>query len=930
MNRSVTRARAALGWAIALGLAAGGLGATPAAAVSDGAPPVSELRWTGEAGGDLGYGASRASCDVNGDGFADTVVGDWWWKRGNTANAGAAYVLLGGQDPAGGPIGTGSAVGAVRIDGPNIPNAFAGMSVSCMGDVNGDGLDDVIVGSNRTQRTWVVLGAADFEPVDVATLGTRGFEVTNSAAVAENAAPGGAANFGFWVTGLGDVNGDGLADFAITDNLYSKPANPETGAPAAAKVGRVWVIAGSEDVRTIDVASAAGAARVLFTIDGAGGQITSAENVGDVNGDGLADVVVGSYGATPWGAGTAVPGAAYAVFGSQTPQSVDVSALGEHGFTVTGPQRGRDRLGTSIAALGDINGDGKADFIVGGDGVTNAATGPRSGGAAVVLGSDATGTVFTRPGAAANAVYECADAEPRTNGVCSDGETPRGYWIDGAAADDKLGWASAGVGDVNGDGLPDTVLGAWGHDSGGANAGAVYVVYARPGFSGTVATAALSAADGFRIDGAGAGAQLGRSVGGIGDFDGNGVPDLVGGANGTDYASVYLLGAAKTALALTAGELSVGAGGTLTATVTASRASAGSPSGVVAFTQGGAAVPGCAAVPVVEGSAVCAPSEFPAGGAQTFGAEFSGESGSFAASSAELVAEVARLSSTTRVGGDTSGFAQDELEFTATVPGDASGEVTFFAGDEELGAAPVQSGVATLAYASPVATTFQLTARYAGDARTAPSTSKPRRVTIGLIPVTLGSVTVDAAKVSYGVRPSASVRVTGAKTGTVLFTAGSRELGTARVSGGQATLRLPVLNVGSYRVAAEYIGDETHADTPKRVSVRALSVVQATVSSARVSTTQAKYGSRPSVTVKLGKLSNGAYPTGSLRVSFGSAKQTVTLRADHRGVITVKAPRALTGNVKVTASYPGSKNIAATQASATQKVAKKPAAKPKK
>ena len=221
MPTSSVLVRSGVGAIVTLGLVSSALIAGPALAVEDvagfGTPSVSELRWSGEAGGDLGYGSSRWSCDVNGDGFEDTVVGDWWWKRGGTSNAGAAYILLGGPQPAGGPIGTGEAVGSIRNDGPNKANASAGMSVSCLNDVNGDGLDDVIVGSNRTQRAWVILGNQDIEPVDVDALGTKGFEVTNSAAVANDAA-GGSSNFGYWVSGLGDVNGDGLAALAITDH----------------------------------------------------------------------------------------------------------------------------------------------------------------------------------------------------------------------------------------------------------------------------------------------------------------------------------------------------------------------------------------------------------------------------------------------------------------------------------------------------------------------------------------------------------------------------------------------------------------------------------------------------------------------------------------------------------------------------------------
>ncbi|MFD5600102.1 Ig-like domain repeat protein [Leucobacter sp. NPDC058333] len=899
--------------------------ATPALAVegvpaATATPHVSEVRWTGEAGGDLGFAASRTSCDVNGDGVDDAVVGDWWWSRGTTKNAGAAYVLLGGSDPVGGMIGTGEAVGAVRIDGPNTTNAFAGQSVSCLNDVNGDGIDDLLIGSNRTQRAWVILGATDFEPVDVDSLGTRGFEITNSAAVAENSVPGGSANFGYAVTGLGDVNGDGLADFAIVDNLYDRPADAAAGTPIASNIGRVWVIAGSEDVSTIDVASGAGEGRVLQSIDGGVGQLVSAESVGDLNGDGLADLVVGSYGAIPWGSASPVAGAAYAIFGSDAPQQVDTGALGAHGFAVYGPQRGRDRLGTSIAALGDINGDGLADFAVGGDGVSNAATGPRPGGAAIVTGAASLQTVFTVPGVDQNAVYSCNDETTNTSGTCDADQAPRGYWIEGAADNDKFGWAAAGITDVSGDGVPEVVLGAWGHDSGGANAGAIYVVNGQPGFSGTLSAGSLDASSGFRIDGAVAGAQLGRSVGSVSDFDGNGVPDVVGGANGTDYSSVYLLGAAVTSINLEPGELSVADGGTITAKLSAGQ-SAGDVTGSVSFAIDGVAIAECEAMAVISGSAACSAAEFSAGGSAIVSARFIDESGAFAESKAEQRVDIAKIAAAVTVSGDATGTALDELAFTATVPAEATGEVEFRAGAQSLGSAPIEGGSATLTTVPQTAGSYQLTAKYSGDARYATGASKARRVTVSHVPVYLSTIRLNAARAVYGVRPTAAVTVQGAEAGVVLFTSGSRDLGTAQVGpGGVATLRLPAVSVGNYRITAQYLGDDTYADSAARTTPGTLQVVRASVSSAKVVTSTAKKGSRPAATVKLGKLNNGSYPTGKVTVSFGSAKQTVALSAAQHGIVKVRAPKALRSNTKVTAKYLGSANVNSKSATATQRV----------
>jgi hypothetical protein len=386
--------------------------------------------------------------------------------------------------------------------------------------------------------------------------------------------------------------------------------------------GRVWIIAGRDDISDVNV-STPGAGEVLLTVDGAITEegLGQAAEIGDVNGDGIDDWALGSYVSTPWGPTVQATGAAYVVFGGST-GSIDLADLGAKGFTIRGPQRQRDRLGVSVSAAGDVDGDGLADLLIGADGVTNDVTGPRNGGAAVVLGSASTDTVYTDPGATVGqAVFTCPAAE--TASACAT-PTRRGYWINGRTASDSTGYSVAGIGDVNADGVPDFALGAWGFDAVDpatpattmSNAGAVYVVFGRT--TGTVQElSALDDTAGYRIDGLRKGDRFGRQVGSIGDFDGNGTRDLV--ASG-DFASrtepsgaqngelvVSLMGRLTTDVAV-AGPARVlpGEAATFTAAVT-KRAGDRAPlgQGTVSFTRAGTAIDGCEAVPVTAGQASC-------------------------------------------------------------------------------------------------------------------------------------------------------------------------------------------------------------------------------------------------------------------------------------------------------------------------------------
>src|SRR4051812_14201859 len=158
----------------------------------------------------------------------------------------------------------------------------------------------------------------------------------------------------------------------------------------------------------------------------------SLAGVGDVNGDGVRDMAVGAPLADP--AARKDAGAVYVVFGARplAPKTA-LGALGGAGFVIQGASPG-DVAGTAVAAAGDVNGDGKADVLVGAPhAIERGADG--DGSASVVFGKDDSAPV---------------DLASLDNGIT----------IRGAATGDDTGAAVAGLGDVNGDGRPDAAIGA--------------------------------------------------------------------------------------------------------------------------------------------------------------------------------------------------------------------------------------------------------------------------------------------------------------------------------------------------------------------------------------------------------------------------------------------------------------------------------------
>ncbi len=454
---------------------------------------------------DLAGNSAKSAGDINGDGFDDLIIGATGADPVSN-NDGAAYIIFGSAAgfPAEFDLATLNGTNGFRVDALGAIDDL-GVSVAAAGDVNGDGLGDIIIGADKADPTlfnegvaYVIYGSTSpfTATFDLTTLnGTNGF-VFEGEANSDRA--------GFSVNTAGDINGDGLSDVVIGS------LNGDDG--VTADTGRSYVIFGSTSAMpaTITAAALDGTTGFILTGEATGDSAGfSVGTAGDMNGDGIDDLRIGAPDAN------SDMGKAYVVFGKTTGFSAEIdlgSLNGTDGFAVLGDTADME-LGFSVSTIGDHNGDGLDDLLIGAPADTTTGT------AYVIYGStSAFSASITLASLDGTNGFELLGVD--TNG--SDGE--------------DTGFNVSGVGDINGDGFDDLLIGApKGNQAGGFENGQSYLLLGRSlSYGASLDLATVPGDSGFVINGRSFLDNAGRYVSFAGDVNGDGFKDLLVAARNAD------------------------------------------------------------------------------------------------------------------------------------------------------------------------------------------------------------------------------------------------------------------------------------------------------------------------------------------------------------------------------------------------------------
>jgi hypothetical protein len=468
-----------------------------------------DLKIVGENTGEYVAESVAGGGDVDGDGRSDLLVGAPEHSSGG-AKVGAGYLLLssGALSRHETILSLGAADATHRGEQEW---SEAGWSVAMIGDINGDGRAEWAVGERNYWGVGPDSGALFVH------LSSEGSE-PESSGVAETTLrwTGEAAgdHFGSSAAAAGDVDGGGLADLIVGAYTHDGSAENSGAAYLLLSDGALAVRDGRSDVIVADCKMLGVAAN-----DSAGGSVAGA---GDVDGDGLADLLVGASAQDSRGLDS---GAAYLLRSTQTfNPRCGVMSLADADLTILGESEG-DRAGQSVAGGGDINDDGYGDIIVGA--YANDGGGTNAGAAYLLLFKGALG--------ATGMTLDLSDADLK---------------MTGERAGDYAGFSVSIGPDLDGDKRPDVLVGAIYEASVAQKAGASYLLFNDGALASGSSVLSLSDAD-LKLTGEAYWDYAGVVVTGAGDVNGDGIGELfigshhfgVDGPDGPDGAdgAAYLL-----------------------------------------------------------------------------------------------------------------------------------------------------------------------------------------------------------------------------------------------------------------------------------------------------------------------------------------------------------------------------------------------------
>jgi hypothetical protein len=388
--------------------------------------------------------------------------------------------------------------------GPTLNNLdYFGDSVASLGDLDGDGVTDLAVGARGDDTAGSNRGAlyVQFMKAD----GTVKSSVKIASGLNGGPTLTDSGYFGVSATSVGDLDGDGVNDLAV--GSY----RDDTGGPARGAVYVLFMKTDGTVKSSVKIASDTNGGPTLADGDTFGISVAS---LGDLDGDGVPDLAAGAFLSDTGGANR---GAVYLLFMKSDGTVKSTVKLGSE--TNGGPALAdRDQFGSAVASLGDLNGDGVTDLVVGADADD---TGGNAAGAAYVLLMNSDGTVKSSVKLASG-----------TGGVPV------------LAESDFFGRSAVSLGDLDGDGVTDMAIGAFHESTGGTDRGAMFVFFMNAG--GTVKRSVKIASDTNGGPTIADHDRFGISSAALGDFDGDGVMDLAVGANrdstgGPQRGALYVL-----------------------------------------------------------------------------------------------------------------------------------------------------------------------------------------------------------------------------------------------------------------------------------------------------------------------------------------------------------------------------------------------------